>query len=208
MHTIPYIPDRCGAIFQEARTSVYGVALDYSQALIALAVLAPATTIEKIHFTLQSQEAALSIMRLDSNDRYNRTVRSVKYHFRTRKTAIPDTSDVSLILLNDSLFAPIKDMVWTHVWYHSEEQFKLEVFQRVRQIVYDPVKVEWAGYLAMYGASTEYDRKPLCGRLQQRDGQHQDWMSAGFSVGYILNSREQWEAMIEKGLTKGLIKFR
>lgn len=202
-----YIPDRCGSVSQHSRTVCYGLALDHAQTLVALSVHGPATQTEQLHYKLQGQDESISVLMSLSGEGYSRHAFSKKSHFRIFKAAIPDTSDVSLIMLNESLFQPIREMDWTHVFYNSADAFKLEVFFRVRQISYVAVKKEWAGYLAMYGSSTDKFGHPLCGRLNKRSPTMKSWLSAGFDIGYIRNDRQAWETLIASGLEKNLISI-
>ena len=205
--TLPYAPIKCGAISGQSKATLYGCAYDWDMMLVALSVQAPATTAEQIHYLLQGQENQITINETGAHFRY---LSPRKSKFKVIKTPIHDTSEVSLIMLNMSLFKPPKESAFTHVWYHDEDQFKLEVFHRVSQIVYIPVKREWAGYLTMYGAATEVYGKPMAGRLRHLGPENPDeknWQSAGFDIGYIRNYREPWESLISQGLKKGLIEI-
>lgn len=214
---LPYAPKMLGHVYGMSRVSVFGMAYDHEQTLIALSVQGPQTSIEQVHYKVQGQEDRfyVTLESTEDGDRYDssRSAYPRKSHYRIIKTAIPDTSDVSMIMLNDTLFAPVRGTSWTHVFMHDAEAFKREVFLRVKNICYFPVLEAWKDYLTMYGMSAEFMGQPLCGKLighgEKKDtyGYNAPWMSAGFSIGYIRNEREPWEKLISEGLSKGLISI-
>lgn len=196
-----YDPVKCGELAGYSKATVYGFTYDASSLLIALSVQAPSITVEQIHYTLQGQDKSVT---LDSTGSHARYVGSKKSHYKVFKTPIPDTSEVSLIMLNQTMFRPVEDRFYTHVWYHSEEQFMEELFLRVRMLVYVPVKREWKEYLYRAGQRTFVRQFPMCDRLTYmgpaEKGIQRNWMSAGFSIAYIYADREAWEKVISDGL--------
>lgn len=194
-----FTPERCGSLYGHSRSSVFGFCYDHSGTLVALSVQASNTSIEQIHYKLQGQEDTIMLQPSDRND-HTRSGYSRKDHFTIIKTPIPDTNEISMLMINHSMKRPIKDALWTHVWYRGDEAFKVELFHRVRQIVYLPVLEKWSSFLYRKGMVTVpgFRRAPLCGIFTKRPKDH--WLSAGFSIGYVMNSREEWEKLITDGL--------
>lgn len=201
---IPYKPVRVGSWYDQARATVYGFAFDHENTLIALSVQANNITTEQIHYKIQGQNYSFSLQSATGLG-YSRHARTHDCHFEVVKNPIPDTSDVSMILLNESLFKINKDLAYTHVWYRNSEDFKNELWQRVKEIVYCPVLPEWASYLMTKGMTTEVRRVPLCGRLTNITESSSSWLSAGFDIAYIANNREAWQKVISDGLNQGKI---
>lgn len=203
---VPYTPVRIGSWHDQAKMSVYGMAYDHTNSLIALSVMGAQIGVEQIHYKSQGQEYSFSLNPA-SGYGWMRHARTHKAHYEILKVPIPDSSDVSMIMLNDSLFKISKDMDFTHVWYYNAEAFKEELWQRVAQIVYIPVLPEWGSYLVTHGMAKEINRRAMCGRLVNAADDRYNWMCAGFDIGFILNDREAWTKLISDGLNKKLIRL-
>lgn len=203
---MPYAPRLCGTVHQAGKINVYGLAYDPSNDLVALSLHGPATLIESLHFSIQGQTYNFTLSPLDSDyTGFHRRCKSVNYHYKVLKKAIPDTNDLSMIMMNESLFSVIPDRDFCHVHYRNEEDFKREVFLRVQEIVYVAVKKEWSTYLLTAGRGVETrSRRALCGRLSNVK-ESSSWMCAGFDIGYISTSRQAWEQLISEGLKRGYI---
>lgn len=208
LHADVFKPERIGNLYGHSKSSVFGFCSDHAGILVALSVQASNTTIEQLHMKLQRQEDSISLQTDYQVEGFStRSGYSRKDHFTVVKTAIPDTNEISMIMINDSMFKPIKDASFTHVWYRNDEDFKRELFYRVREIVYIPVLEKWSSYLYMKGMTTApgYRRNPMCGVFTKRPAK--SWLTAGFSIGYVMNSREEWETLITAGLKTGAIEI-
>lgn len=203
-----YEPVNIGKIHMKLSTVVYGLAYDHNRMLIALSIQGPNTQIEQVHYELQGADRSLSVIVNRSTDEFDRAVYSKSSHFKVFKSPIPDTNEVSMIMLNDQIFEMREEQTTTFLKAPSLEVFKNELYHRVKSIVYCTVEPEWTDYLYTAGLSKRdpTSRQMMCGVLPNRKETH-SWMSAGFNIGYCVCDREMWTDLISSGIKNGLIQF-
>lgn len=200
-----YRPFLVGNIAQRDRASVLGWAHDYDGLLVALSVQGSNTLIEQMHADYQRNSTYVQLYVRSGLRGPNRYAQTHGVHYQIFKAPIPDSSDISMIMLSDTFMGPVEEMNFTHVPYLGVEDFIRRVYYRVKSIVHLPIKPEWASHLYRVGGETMLGMSPLCGVLKQRDEESRDWTASGFEVGYIRNKRESWESLICNGLASGNI---
>ena len=194
-----HFPVFVGKVSFAGSAACFGWAHGIEQELVAVSVMGGTTTIEAIWAGVMSGNS-IAVQRSDESTekywsaRYGYTSGS---SYKAYKSAVPNSSYISMIMLNQSLlhFNPSSHYLYLPDIDDLEERF----FRRLKKICYLPVMRPWVKYLIHRGKAldTGNARDRICGSL---DSSSDYWVSKGFKIFWMKNDRNRWEKIITDGL--------
>lgn len=215
-------PHYIGTINDRARLACLGVAYGVDNHLAFLNAQGAATHIEQLDAELRSRGAYVSVQP-DSNVRMPRVSgyagRSEHSGYIVRKTAIPNSTDLSLVALHTSIHAKEVDtkQSFSYIMFEDDEDLKRRLWHRVHSIVNIPIQrsQEVRDFLLARGQNESSGSMglPLVRKSRTAEEAVNDpsgklfWQAWGIKVATIANSPLLWETMISRAIKNKVIQL-
>lgn len=207
-------PMYIGSVNDRARLACMGVAFAGDNHLIFINVQGASTHIEQFDAELRSKSTYVGVQpretfRLRRQSGY--ASRSENSGYLTKKVAIPNSTDLSMIAVHSSVSADTVDDEhdFSYLLYENEDDLKVRLWTRVHSIVNIPVArtPEVMDYLLKRGQLENSGSYGIALVKLARtaaeaavDTQNRDWTAWGIHAATVSNKRERWEQLISKAI--------
>lgn len=211
-----FTPQYIGTINQRARLSCMGIAFGADGHLIFINAQGASTLIEQLDAEIRGRGTYISI-----DPDYDRTKmrrmsgyanKSENSTYVVRKQAIPNSTDLSMIAIHQSVNERVVDIErpYSYLVYDTLEDLKVRLWHRVHRLINIPISrtdtvMEFLlkrAQLMPSGAQAGVTMVKLARTMEQAKGDPitRHWEAWGINAATVSNNRANWEAMISKAV--------